>query len=54
MKGLLKTKTFWASLAGIFTAIGGYVSGEVSLSTMLVVAVGFLVAMFVRDAIAKM
>jgi hypothetical protein len=53
MKGLLKTKTFWASLAGIFGAIGGYVAGEVNLSTMLIMAVGFLVAMFIRDSIVK-
>jgi hypothetical protein len=53
MKGLLKTKTFWASLAGIFGSIGALVLGEVTVPQGLLAICGFLVAMFIRDAVAK-
>jgi hypothetical protein len=53
MKGLLKTKTFWTSLGGICVAIGSHVAGEVNLSTTILIIVGFIVAIFIRDAIVK-
>jgi len=53
MKGLLKTKTFWASLAGIFGIIGGLVAGEITIYPAIMSIVGFIVAIFIRDAVAK-
>ena len=53
MKGLLKTKTFWTSLLGIIGSIGALVLGEVTVAQGLLAICGFLVAMFIRDAIVK-
>ena len=33
-KPLVKTKTFWACMATILGAVGGYVTGEVSLASI--------------------
>ena len=54
MKGLLKTKTFWMSLAGIFGLVGGYVAGEITLYPMIMGMVGFVLAIFIRDAVQKL
>jgi len=53
MKGLLKTKTFWTSVGGICFAVGSHVAGETNLSTTILVVVGFVIAIFIRDAIVK-
>jgi hypothetical protein len=53
MKELLKTKTFWMSIAGIFTAIGLYVGGEATLTITVMSCVGCILAIFIRDAVAK-
>ena len=53
LKRLIKTKTFWASLGGILVVIGTLVVGEQSLSVGLGEIFAFIVAMFFRDAIAK-
>ena len=52
-KRLLKSKVFWASIGGIFVAIGTMVSGEQSLSTGLMQIFGLLLAIFFRDTVAK-
>jgi hypothetical protein len=50
---LLKTKTFWVALAGICTAIGVAVSGEITwLEAAKLIGEGILV-LCVRDGIAK-
>lgn len=51
VKNILKTKTFWAAVAGICTAIGGWVSGEVNASQSILLMVGFLMTIFFRDAL---
>jgi len=53
VKGLLKTKTFWMSIAGIATAIGLGVSGEAGLTVTIMSIVGCLIAIFIRDALPK-
>jgi hypothetical protein len=53
MKGILKTKTFWAALAGIFGTIGGLVAGEMSVYVAVMAIVGFVLTIFIRDAVAK-
>jgi len=53
MKGILKTKTFWAALAGIFGTIGGLVAGEMSIYVGAMAIVGFVLTIFIRDAVAK-
>lgn len=51
MKNILKTKTFWAAIAGIATAIGGLVSGEATATQSILLIVGFLLSIFFRDAL---
>lgn len=53
MKDLLKTKTFWTSLVGVIGTIGALVLKEVTLAQGLLAICGFLVAIFIRDAVAK-
>jgi len=52
-KRLIGSKTFWGSLAGICTEVGLLVSGEVTLQVGLPIIFGFLIAMFIRDTVAK-
>jgi hypothetical protein len=51
VKGIWKTKTFWAAIAGIATALGGWISGEVNASQSILLIVGFLISIFFRDAL---
>jgi hypothetical protein len=50
---LLKSKTFWTSVAGLATAIGGGVSGAMDPGTAIQTGLTALVGIFLRDAIAK-
>lgn len=50
---LWKSKTFWLALAAIVTAIGGYVSGELSLEGLIVAIFGALGGVTIRDGVAK-
>lgn len=52
-KRLVKSKVFWASIGGIFVAIGTMVSGEQSVSAGLMQIFGLLLAIFFRDTFAK-
>jgi hypothetical protein len=53
MKGILKTKTFWAAIAGIAGTIGGLVAGEMSIYVGIMAIVGFALTIFIRDALPK-
>ena len=50
---LWKSKTFWTGIAGIITAVGAYMAGEISLGVLLTTSLTALLAIFVRDGIAK-
>lgn len=50
---LLNSKTFWVGISGIVTAIGTYVAGEISLTILLQTTFMGLIAIFLRDGIAK-
>ncbi|MBU0907748.1 MAG: hypothetical protein KKE05_06350 [Nanoarchaeota archaeon] len=52
MATLLKSKTFWAAIAGIITAVGAYLTGEMELATAIQTGIGCLLAIFIRDGIA--
>lgn len=53
-KRLFKSKVFWASIGGIFIAIGAMVSGGQSVTAGLMEIVSLLLAIFFRDTAAKM
>jgi hypothetical protein len=53
MKGILKTKTFWAAIAGIAGTIGGLVAKEMSIYVAVMAIVGFALTIFIRDALPK-
>lgn len=53
MKNLLKTKTFWAGLAGILSAVGGAVTGEVSTGMAVQTGIVSLMGIFLRDGMLK-
>lgn len=53
MNDLLKSKTFWAGIAGIITAAGGYYTGEFSPAAAIQTALGSLIAIFLRDGVRK-
>lgn len=52
-KNLLKTKTFWAGVAGIVAAVGGYLSGTMDANTAFQTGLGSLMAIFLRDGMTK-
>ena len=53
MKELLKTKTFWGGIGAIVTAAAGFFTGDLYPAEAIQTAVSGLLAIFIRDAIAK-
>lgn len=53
MKDLLKSKTFWTAIAALVAAIGGYLTGEIDITTAVQSGVAALLAIFLRHGIAK-
>lgn len=53
LKRLLKTKTFWTGMAGLLTAGGGYATGEMLGAQAIQLALGSIMAIFIRDGVAK-
>ncbi|MBD3166392.1 hypothetical protein GF324_07330 [bacterium] len=52
-KRLFKTKTFWGALAAVIAAAERYFTGSASLQEALQLGVPAILALFVRDGIAK-
>lgn len=53
LKRLLKTKTFWAAMAALVAAAERVMTGQSSLTEGLQIAVPALMALLLRDGIAK-
>lgn len=53
MKELLKSKTFWTGIAGLITASGGYLTGEMDSGIAIQTAITSLLVIFLRDGINK-
>ena len=53
LNALVKTKTFWGSVSGIIAAAGGFYTGTMDPGTAIQTIVGSLLAIFIRDGIAK-
>ena len=53
IQGILKQKTTWAGLAAVATAAEQYFTGGVDLSSALQLGFGGLIAIFMRQGIAK-
>lgn len=51
MKNLIKTKTFWAGIAGLITAAGGAVTGELTTASAVQTGLISLIGIFLRDAL---
>jgi hypothetical protein len=49
---LIRTKTFWASLATILGAVGGAASGQMAILDAVQLAAPAVLAMCLRDGIA--
>lgn len=50
---MLKSKTFWAGVAAIITALAGYLTEEMTAAQAAQTALGGAVAIFLRQGIAK-
>jgi len=50
---LFKSKTFWAGVAGVITAVGGAVTGAMSIPEAVQLATTSFLAIFIRDGISK-
>lgn len=50
---LLRTKTFWTGLAGLITAVGAYMGGDVDLWQAAQMGLTGLVAIFLRHGMAR-
>jgi hypothetical protein len=53
VKGLLKTKTFWAGITGIVGALSGYFTGAMAPDTAIEVGVLAIMSIFLRDGQLK-
>ena len=53
MKDLLKSKTFWTGVLAVVGSAAGYATGELDQGTAINTAVTGLLAIFLRDGIAK-
>jgi hypothetical protein len=51
---ILKSKTFWAALAAIVGAGGGYAEGAIDLGAALQTVVTGLIGLFLRFGLAKL
>jgi hypothetical protein len=53
IKTLVKTKTFWTGVSGLVVAAGGVATGTMDPGTAIQTAIGSLIAIFLRDGVAK-
>lgn len=53
VKTMIKTKTFWGGISGIVAAVAGVMTGTMDPGTAVQTAIGSLLAVFLRDGIAK-
>jgi len=53
LKRLIKTKTFWAAVAAIVAATERFATGQSTLTEGLQIAIPALMALLLRDGIAK-
>ncbi len=53
LKRLLRTKTFWAAVAALAAAAERVATGRATLTEGLQIALPALLALFIRDGIAK-
>lgn len=47
------SKTFWAAVVVVVTAVGAYLTGEIELSALLTAVSTAVIGIFLRDGIAK-
>ena len=52
-KRLIRTKTFWGSLAAILAAAERVATGNATIAQGLQIAIPALLAIFIRDGMAK-
>jgi len=50
---IYKTKTFWTAVAGIVTAVGGYLAGELGAMATIGACLAGLSIIFTRQGIEK-
>ena len=48
-----KTKTVWASITGIVTAVGAYSTGDIDLAATMQIVVTSVLALFLRHGVSK-
>tara|TARA_Y100000401_G_C8212529_1_gene169198 strand:+ start:77 stop:298 length:222 start_codon:yes stop_codon:yes gene_type:complete len=48
-----KTKTFWASVTGIVTAVGAHFTGDIDLAATMQIVITSVLAIFLRHGVAK-
>ncbi|MCP4116476.1 MAG: hypothetical protein GY737_13910 [Desulfobacteraceae bacterium] len=53
LKSLVKTKTFWTGVSGVIAAVGGAVTGAMDPGTAIQTGIGSLLAIFLREGVAK-
>ena len=52
-KSMLKSKTFWTGMVSIVGAVGGIVTGTLPVAAGIQTGITALLAIFIRDGIAK-
>lgn len=50
---ILKTKTFWAGIAGLVLALQGYFGGDLSYGEAIQTGIMSLIGIFLRDGVGK-
>jgi len=50
---LIRTKTFWAGVGGVVSAVGGFATGMVPLPEAIQLAVGSLMGIFIRHGMVR-
>jgi hypothetical protein len=50
-KPMYQSKTFWACIAGVLSAAGGFFTGEMDLAQTLQLGLTSLIGLFLRDAV---
>jgi len=53
IKTLVKTKTFWSGISGIVVAVAGVMTGTMDPGTAIQTVIGSVMAVCLRDGIAK-
>ena len=49
IKELLKSKTFWAGIAGLIGAAGGYATGSIDVGSAVQTGLISVLSIFIRD-----